>query len=80
MNAGLETELSFFRKIMVPGETGQGIHVERMNVAAGAESTYVIETHIRRVLGVIYVDLVEARYGAAGDTKNQIWRRRRKRK
>ena len=48
-NAGLETELGFFRKIMVPGETGQGIHVERMNVAAEAESTYVIEATLIQV-------------------------------
>ena len=34
VNAGLETELGFFRKIMVPGETDQGIHVERLSVSA----------------------------------------------
>lgn len=48
-NAGLETELGFFRKIMVPGETDQGIHVERMNVAAAADSTYVIEATLIQV-------------------------------
>ncbi len=48
-NAGLETELGFFRKIMVPGETDQGIHVERMNVVVGAESTYVIEATLIQV-------------------------------
>ena len=47
-NAGLETELGFFRKIMVPGETDKGIHVERMNVAATADSTYVIEATLIR--------------------------------
>ena len=48
-NAGLETELGFFRKIMVPGETDQGIHVERMNVAASAESIFVIEATLIQV-------------------------------
>ncbi len=48
-NAGLETELGFFRKIMVPGETDQGIHVERMNVAAAAESIFVIEATLIQV-------------------------------
>ena len=48
-NAGLETELGFFRKIMVPGETDKGIHVERMDVAATAESTYVIEATLIQV-------------------------------
>ena len=48
-NAGLETELGFFRKIMVPGETDKGIHVERMNVAATADSTYVIEATLIQV-------------------------------
>ena len=48
-NAGLATELGFFRKIMVPGETDQGIHVERMNVAAAAESIFVIEATLIQV-------------------------------
>lgn len=48
-NAGLETELGFFRKIMVPGETDQGIHVERMNVAAAAESIFVTEATLIQV-------------------------------
>ena len=48
-NASLESELGFFRKIMVPGETDQGIHVERMNVAASAESIFVIEATLIQV-------------------------------
>ena len=34
---------------MVPGETDQGIHVERMNVAAAAESIFVIEATLIQV-------------------------------
>lgn len=49
VNAGLETELGFFRKIMVPGETDQGIHVERLSVSASTSSTYVIEATLIQV-------------------------------
>ena len=49
VNAGLETELGFFRKIMVPGETDQGIHVERLSVSASTASTYVIEATLIQV-------------------------------
>ena len=49
VNAGLETELGFFRKIMVPGETDQGIHVERLIVSASTTSTYVIEATLIQV-------------------------------
>ena len=49
VNAGLETELGFFRKIMVPGETDQGIHVERLSVFASTASTYVIEATLIQV-------------------------------
>ena len=49
VNAGLETELGFFRKIMVPGETDQGIHVERLSVSASTTSTYVIEATLIQV-------------------------------
>ena len=34
---------------MVPGETDKGIHVERMDVAATAGSTYVIEATLIQV-------------------------------
>ena len=49
VNAGLETELGFFRKIMVPGETDQGIHVERLSVSLSTASTYVIEATLIQV-------------------------------
>ena len=49
VNAGLETELGFFRKIMVPGETDQGIYVERLSVSASTASTYVIEATLIQV-------------------------------
>ena len=49
VNAGLETELGFFRKIMVPGETDKGIHVERLSVVASTASTYVIEATLIQV-------------------------------
>ena len=49
VNAGLETELGFFRKIMVPGETDKGIHVERFSVFASTVSTYVIEATLIQV-------------------------------
>ena len=49
VNAGLETELGFFRKIMVPGETDQGIHVERLSVSLSTASTYVIKATLIQV-------------------------------
>jgi hypothetical protein len=49
VKASLETELGFFRKIMVPGETDQGIHVEKMNVALSGDSTFVIEATLIQV-------------------------------
>ena len=49
VNAGLETELGFFRKIMVPGETDQGIHVEHLSVSLSTASTYVIEATLIQV-------------------------------
>ena len=47
--ATLETELGFFRKIMVPGETESGIHVERMNIAANGDSKFTIEATLIQV-------------------------------
>lgn len=49
VKASLETELGFFRKIMVPGETDQGIQVEKMNVAVSDDSTFVLEATLIQV-------------------------------
>lgn len=45
----LETELGFFRKIMVPGATRQGLHVERFDVRTKEGSGFVLEATLIQV-------------------------------
>ena len=47
--AGLETELGFFRKIMVPDEGEQGLQVERFSVTPKGESRFVIQATLIHV-------------------------------
>ena len=47
--AGLETELGFFRKIMVPDEGEQGLRVKRFSVTSKGESQFVISATLIHV-------------------------------
>jgi hypothetical protein len=45
----LETELGFFRKIMTPGATRKGLHVERFDVRTKEGSGFVLEATLIQV-------------------------------
>lgn len=68
--ASMETELGFFRKIMVPGASDEGLHVERFNVRPGEGAEFVIETTLiqvaerpRVVAGSVIVEVEGTRSG-----------------
>ena len=69
--AGLETELGFFRKIMVPDEGEQGLQVERFSVTPKGESRFVIQAtliHVserpRVVSGTVNVEIAGTQGGS----------------
>ena len=68
--AGLETELGFFRKIMVPERGEQGLQVERFSVTPKGESHFVIKAtliHVserpRVVSGTVKIEIKGAQGG-----------------
>ena len=67
----LETELGFFRKIMMPGATRKGLHLERFDVRTKEGSGFVLEATLiqvaerpRVVTGSVVVKIEGTRNGA----------------
>ncbi len=49
VNADLETELGFFRKIMAPGELSEGVQIERFEVEPVSDLEWVVRTTLIHV-------------------------------
>lgn len=71
VNANLETELGFFRKIMAPGEMPEGVRIEHLNVEALGGDEWIVRVTLiqvaerhRIVAGDVLFSLIDSNDGS----------------